>query len=254
MDTPRSAIITGGAQGIGKCTADRLLREGWAVTVADIDAEAGEEARDELSPLGPVRFLHTDVSDEAQVRRLVEETAAATGGLDLVMNNAYTQSWRAIETISLAEWNHVMAVNITSIFLTTKYAVPYLRARRGSIINIASIMAVRTYPNAIGYSATKGAGIGMAREMAVDLAPEIRVNSICPGMIDTCAWVKSTRRRNHGYAQPIHTLHPVGRIGYPEDIAALVAFLVSPAAGFITGENFMVDGGLGVTARKREEG
>lgn len=244
-DQQRVAFITGGAQGIGKASAERLLREGWAVGIADIDEEAGEETAAELRDLGPILFTPADVCEEGQLHRALAETVARFGGLDLVMNNAYaTTSWLPLAHITLATWNRVLAGNLTSIMITAKYGVPHLRERRGSIINIASILALRTYSNVIAYGATKGGILALTHALAISLAPEIRVNCICPGTIDTIPWRKHRRRRPSGYSPEWQQAHPVGRVGYPPDIAGMVAYLASPAAGFITGQNFIIDGGI----------
>ncbi|MHB0935337.1 MAG: SDR family NAD(P)-dependent oxidoreductase [Armatimonadota bacterium] len=244
-DLRKCAFITGGAQGMGKATAHRLLSAGWAVTIADIDEEAGLEAQAELGALGPIAFQPTDVADEGQVARALRETVMRFGGLDLVMNNAYATHWMHVTEVDIAEWNRVLAVNLTSIFLTTRYAEPYLRARRGSIVNIASVHALTgLHSNAEAYAATKGAIVAITNALAVSLAPEIRVNCISPGYVDSYPWAKSSKRRINDYPAYRHTQHPGGRIGKPEDIAAAVAFLASPAAGFITGENLVVDGGM----------
>ena len=244
-ETCRVAIITGGAQGIGRATVDRLLREGWTVVIADNDAEALAEAEAGFRAVGPCFGALTDVSDEAQVRGLIADTVARYGGLDLVMNNAYASlPWTALDTITSAKWQRVLDVNLTGAFLTTKYAVPHLRARRGLIVNIASIMALRTYPNTVGYSATKGGLISLTHALALSLGPDIRVNCICPGIVNTYPWVKSARSiRRKGYPEEVHRMHPAGRVGDPEDIAGIVHFLTTPDAAFITGQNFVIDGG-----------
>jgi len=242
-DQQKCAFITGGAQGIGKATAYRLLSEGWAVIAADIDEEAGEEATAEFRDLGPFLFMPTDAGDEGQLHRAIVETLGRFGGIDLLMNNAYASApWMPLAHITLDVWNRVLAVNLTGIMVTAKYAVPSLRERRGSIVNIASILALRTHPNVAAYGASKGGIIALTHALAISLAPDIRVNSICPGTVDTTPWRKGRRRNRMGYDQERQRMHPVGRIGDPPDIAAMVAYLAS--ATFITGQNFVVDGGI----------
>jgi NAD(P)-dependent dehydrogenase (short-subunit alcohol dehydrogenase family) len=245
MAEHKCAFITGGAQGIGKATAHRLLRDGWAVTVADIDVEAGTEAEEELGALGPVSFQPTDVADEGQVVQAIRETIRRFGGLDLVVNNAFATYWAHVTEVDFLEWNRVLAVNLTSIFLTTKYAEPYLRARRGSIVSIASVHAVTgLHANAEAYATSKGGIVALTTALAVSMGPEIRANCISPGYVDSYPWAKSSRRRINDYPAYRHAQHPAGRIGKPEDIAAAVAYLASPAAAFITGEHLIVDGGM----------
>ena len=243
MTDQKCAFITGGAQGMGKATAQRLLSAGWAVTIADIDEEAGEETVEEFRDLGPILFMPADVCEEGHLHRALTETVSRFGGLNLVMNNAYASTnWLPIAQVTLATWNRVLAVNLTSIFLTTRYAESYLRARRGCIINIASILAMRTHPNVIAYGASKGGIIALTHALAISLAPEIRVNCISPGTVDTTPWRKSRHRRPSAYPADRQQAHPVGRVGYPPDIAGMVAYLAS--ATFITGQNFIVDGGI----------
>jgi len=239
------AFITGGAQGIGKGTAQRLLRDGWAVAIADIDEEAGLETAEEYRDLGPLLFVPADAGDEGQLHRALAETVTRFGGIDLVMNNAYAAApWMPLAHITLDMWNRVLAVNLTGIMVTAKYAVPRLRERRGSIINIASILALRTHPNVAAYGASKGAIVALTHALAVSLAPDIRVNCISPGTVDTVPWRKGSRRDRPGYPADRQRAHPVGRVGDPADIAAMVAYLASPAAAFITGQHFVIDGGI----------
>ena len=236
-------LITGGAQGIGKATAHRLISDGWAVMIADINVEAGEEAAEELGALGLTAFTPTDVSDEAQVQRVVEATIARFGGLDLVMNNAYASVFKWVTTMTRGEWDRVAAVNLTSIFLTTKYAAPHLKARRGGIVNIASVYALMSNSWSDAYDTTKGGIVSLSHALAISLGPEIRVNCICPGAIDVGPWQRRANRKPRENIEYRKAQHPVGRMGFGEDIAATVAFLASDDAGFITGQNIVVDGG-----------
>ena len=243
MGEQRVAIITGGAQGIGKAATRRLLRDGWAVVIADIDAEAGQETQAEYAALGPVLFIATDVADEDQVRRMTAETIARFSGINLLVNNAYASAGGPITEMKLEDWNRVLAVNLTGPFLCAKYTLPQLTAHRGSIVNIASTRALMSEPNTEAYSATKGALVSMTHALAISTGPAVRVNCISPGWIETGDWKKSSRRQPPAHTEADLAQHPIGRVGTPDDIAGLIAFLASEDAGFITGQNIVVDGG-----------
>lgn len=238
------AVITGGAQGIGKAIARRLLAEEVAVVIADNDAEAGKETVAEYADAGELRFFETDISSEQQVKRLVNETLKAFGGIDLLVNNAAVARGMPMTELSLADWNHVLAVNLTGPFLCAKHMAPHLKTHRGSIINIASTRAFMSEPGTEAYSASKGGLVALTHAMAVSLGPEVRVNCVSPGWIETESWRKTSARRTPPLSEADHAQHPVGRVGRPEDIASLVSFLAFGESGFITGANFMVDGGM----------
>ncbi len=237
-------IVTGGGQGIGKATAAHLLNAGMAVVLAEIDVEAGEEAVAELHPLGQLHFLPTDVADEAQVLHLVQTTWERFGRIDGLVNNAAVGANRPLSELTLAEWNRVLAVNLTGALLCAKYAAPHLRRRQGSIVNIASTRAFMSEAHTEAYAASKGGLLSLTHALAVSLGPEVRVNSISPGWIETSAWKKTALRHEPALSEQDHRQHPVGRVGTPHDIAALIRFLLSPESGFITGANFTVDGGM----------
>jgi NAD(P)-dependent dehydrogenase (short-subunit alcohol dehydrogenase family) len=238
------AVVTGGGQGIGKGIAGRLLKDGFAVVLAEWDEEAGKETENELQSLGRVQFIHTDVGDEGMVKDAMEKTGELFGGVDLLVNNAGIMVRKPILELSLGEWNRALATNLTGIFLCSRYAAPSLHMRKGSILNIASTRALMSEKDTEAYSATKGGVVALTHALAVSLGPEIRVNCISPGWIDVSEWRKRSERREEDLTHDDHSQHPAGRVGKPEDIAAMVSFLVSPEASFITGANFVVDGGM----------
>lgn len=240
-----AAIVTGGAQGIGRGIARHLLAQGMAVVVADCDREAGEECLQELAQPGRVLFVETDVAQEASVGALVAQAVARFGRITALINNAGVGGMGTpLEQLSLAEWQRVINTNLTGCFLCAKHCAPQLRSARGAIVNIASTRALQSEPDSEAYAASKGGIVALTHALAVSLGPAVRVNCISPGWIEVGA-LKKQRARCATILRPEdHAQHPCGRVGEAGDIAALVAFLIGDQAGFVTGQNFVVDGGM----------
>jgi NAD(P)-dependent dehydrogenase (short-subunit alcohol dehydrogenase family) len=241
----KTALITGAGQGIGKATAALLARNGYAILLAETDSEAGRETKAELTDAGgAARFLKTDAGNEAAIRKAVKTAVDWKGRLDLVVNNAGIGIGRPVTKLTLAEWNRVLAVNLTAAFLTAKYAAPALKAVRGSIVNIASTRALMSEKDTEAYSASKGGLVALTHALAISLGPDVRVNCISPGWIDVTPWRKKSKRKPAELSKADHAQHPCGRVGEPDDIARMVLFLADPANGFITGQNVVLDGGM----------
>lgn len=244
MKNKKVAIITGGAQGIGKAIAKRFLKENIDVAIVDIDHDAGMETEKEFANLGNIMFIHADISDEDDVKRLISETYNNFHRIDILINNAGVFKYRPIEELSLCEWNNVLGTNLTGAFLCAKHGLFYLKQNKGSIINICSTRAFMSEPDTYAYSASKGGLYALTHSMAVGFGPDVRVNSISPGWIEVSEWKKTENRHKPVLSEIDHKQHPSGRVGKPEDVAAMALYLVSDEASFVTGSNFNVDGGM----------
>mgnify|MGYP001313365830 CR=1 FL=1 len=242
------ALITGGASGIGRATAVRFAREGAAVAVVDVEAVGGQAVvRAIVDEGGQALFLRADVSQAADCQRAVQETVDTLGGLDILFNNAgIIRRTTVIDTTEEA-WDRVMAVNVKSIFLLSKVAIPVMaQAGGGVIINTASGWGLTGGRRAVSYCASKGAVVNMTRAMALDHGEQnIRVNCICPGDTDTGMLRDEARQlgeSDEGFLVEAAD-RPLQRIGRPEDIAQAALYLASDASSFVTGAVLVVDGG-----------
>ncbi|MGE4480740.1 SDR family oxidoreductase [Acidocella sp.] len=218
-------LISGGARGIGAKIADCLAQNGHRTVVADKVKPAG----------GKARAVNCDVSDPAQVASLITGIETIEERLDGIVCNAGTMIRKPLEDLTPEEWNSVLATNLTSAFLLVRAGAKMLRAARGAVVTIASSRAHMSEPDTEAYAASKGGLLALTHALAISLGPDVRVNCISPGWIDT------------GH-EPIRaedgTQHPAGRVGRTQDIAELAAYLLSPKAEFITGAEIIADGGM----------
>ena len=240
----KRAIVSGGAQGIGKAIVLKLMQEGIFVNVLDIDGEALEELKQETVSSSLLRTILCDGGDEASLKAALDECLQSPDGVHYLVNNAAISANKHLEELSLEEWNRVLAVNLSSYFLSAKYLSPALRVGKGAIVNLCSTRAFMSEPGTEAYSASKGGVYALTHALAMSLQPEVRVNCISPGWIDCTDWQKKSKRKVMDWPAEEHLQHPAGRIGKPGDIAGLVWYLLSDQAGFITGQNFKVDGGM----------
>ncbi len=232
--TPRTAIVTGSAHGIGRGITLRLLRDGWSVLALDVDtsglaALAREQASDRLD------VMTADAGNEGDVERALQRVRGRTDRLDGLVCNAGIMIRKPLDALSLAEWNRVLAVNLTGPFLLARAATPLLRAGGGAIVTIGSTRAHMSEPDTESYAASKGGLLALTHALGVSLGPAIRANCISPGWIDVAG--EALRPEDH-------TQHPAGRVGRVEDVAALAVWLLGGESGFVTGSEFVVDGGM----------
>jgi NAD(P)-dependent dehydrogenase (short-subunit alcohol dehydrogenase family) len=223
----RVALITGGARGIGAGIAGRLSLDGWRVVVADCDPSG-------VTPADG-RYVVCDVGDEVAVAELLRSIGETERRLDALICNAGFMIRKPIAKLSLAEWSSILATNLTSTFLLVRAAESLLRTAKGAVVTIASSRARMSEPNTESYAASKGGLVALTHALAISLGPDVRVNCISPGWILTKGLEPSAEE---------HAFHPAGRVGRVEDIAGLAAYLVGPESGFITGAEFVVDGGV----------
>lgn len=238
------AVITGGASGIGRAMVERFAAEGASVAVADLDHEQGEQVAASVSG----RFVPTDVTKPDQVERLYAEVVEVFGGVDVCCHNAGISppDDDSIERTSFEAWRQVQEVNLTSVYLCCRAALPRLQARGGgSIINTASFVAVMgAATSQISYTASKGGVVAMSRELGVQFARQgIRVNALCPGPVNTPLLNELFAKDPERAARRLVHV-PMGRFAEPAEIAAAAAFLASDDASFVTASTFLVDGGI----------
>jgi len=245
------AIVTG-TTGIGRAIAKRLGDGGCKVVACGIEVAGNQELEREARAGGlPLIVEHCDISQAGEVQRVVAKTAAAYGGLDIIVNAAAIHPFGTAVETDFDTWNRCMMVNVGGIFLLAHFGIPEMKKRGGgSIVNLASVQGYACQRGVVAYATSKGAVHSMTRALALDHASDhIRVNSISPGSIRTPMLARAAAHFGPDLPQQevferFGAAHPLGRIGTPEEVAELAAFLVSDKAGFCTGGDYLVDGGL----------
>lgn len=241
----KTAIVTGGAQGIGRVTTQYLLTHGYRVAVWEADTESLVELQEAFKPsANNLLTVPCDVSADGQVRKATEQTVAHFGHIDALINNAGIGIERSLDKFTLDDWNRVIGTNLTGTFLCTKHAAPHLSSQKGCVINMASTRAFQSEPDTFAYSASKGGIVALTHSLAISLGPDIRVNCISPGWIDVSGLKKKTKSKSDELRPADHQQHPAGRVGQADDIARMILFLLADQNSFITGQNFVVDGGM----------
>jgi len=244
----KTALITGGAGGIGRATALLFAREGAAVCIVDLNQEAGEQAVREISSAGGrAIFERADITRVAECRQVVERVVREFGGIRILFNNAGVIRRASVLELSEEDWDAVMAVNVKSVFLMSREVVPIMAsAGGGSIVNTASGWGLAGGSRAAAYCASKGAVVLLTKAMAIDHGKQnIRVNCICPGDTDTAMLRSEARQLGEAEDRFLSdsARRPLGRVGRPEEIAQAALYLASDASSFVTGAALVVDGG-----------
>lgn len=243
------AIITGAASGIGEEVARTFAREGAAVSVVDSDSERAEQVvLDIRRGGGRAIVVPADVGEEQETKRVADATAGEFGAIDILINNAATQSYGSVETMASEEWDRILRVNLKGPFLLSKYSIPFMKQRDGgAIVNIGSVQSLAAGPTTVAYVSSKHGIVGLTRSMALDLAEaKIRVNCVCPGAIDTPMLRKEAARspNEQGFWKSFQKSTILGRVGRPEEIAEMVLFLAGARGSYNTGGIYVVDGGM----------
>ena len=241
----KTAIITGGGQGIGRVVTQYLLTHGYRVAIWEADTEALSELREAFkASSAKLLFVSCDVSSENNVRKAVEQTVSHFGQIDTLINNAAIMIEKSLDKLTSEEWNRVIGTNLTGAFLCAKHTAPHLANQKGSIINMCSTRAFQSEPDTIAYSASKGGILALTHSLAISLGPDVRVNAISPGWIDVSALKKKGKAKAEELSLEDNLQHPAGRVGQADDVARMILFLIAPENSFITGQNFTVDGGM----------
>lgn len=248
------ALVTGASSGIGKATAKRLASEGARVAVTARREDRLRGLVDEIAGSGGTASpIASDLTSETDRRRLVEETVRREGGIDILVNAAGIIGFGTIEDTTLDAWNRMFDVNVVSIFHMMQLALPHLLPRKGNIVNVSSVNGLRSFPGVLAYCSSKSALDQLTRCSALELASKgVRVNAVNPGVVVTELHRQAglDEQAYAAFLERSKTTHPIGRVGDPGDLAALITFLASDEAGWITGATISIDGGRHLTCAR----
>jgi NAD(P)-dependent dehydrogenase (short-subunit alcohol dehydrogenase family) len=244
-------IVTGGSLGIGRAAVEAIAGRGASVALCGADDESVERAVDELTADGlEVSGMRADVAVEAEMHALVEHAVGRYGGLDGLVCSAGIQRYGTVVDTSDEEWDRVLAVNLKGMYLAAKHAIPaILRRGGGAVVNVASVQGLACQTNVAAYAASKGGVLALTRATALDFARQnVRVNAVCPGSVDTPMLRNAAERFDHAHVDALveewGRSHPLGRVARAEEVAEVIAFLLSDRASFVTGAEHKIDGGL----------
>ncbi len=244
------ALITGGNSGIGEATAVRLASEGAKVAIVARERERGEALAEQIGrDGGEAAFFEADMLEHDDIKRMVDQVMERFGRIDVLVNNAGIINFGSVVTADIDEWDTLMATNVRSVFLVSRYVLPHMiEGGGGSVVNLGSNLSLVGTRGAAAYATSKGAIVQLTRAMALDhVDDKIRVNAVCPGTIDTPLVqrqrVGRTEEQLRQSDERLKQRHPIGRMGTPEEVANVIAFLASDEASFVTGSCYSVDGG-----------
>ncbi|WP_194766892.1 SDR family NAD(P)-dependent oxidoreductase [Tamlana sp. I1] len=247
--TDKTVVITGASKlgGVGASTAQLFVKEGANVIMLDMDEDNGHKLQEHLG--AKTLFLKCNVADETSVKNCFEKGIQTFGSVDYLVNNAGILAYTPVHETTLEEWNRIMGVNITGQFLCAKYAISsMLKKQKGAIVNVGSAQSFMSQKKVAPYVTSKTAILGLTRSIAVDYAPNIRCNAVCPSTIDTpmLAWALEQSPDPKAVMDECLDMHLMKRVAKPEEIASLIAFLCSDDSANITGQSFRSDGGIGI--------
>lgn len=247
MNEIKHVVVTGGAKGVGAATCRIFQNNGYKVSILDIDSIAGIHLEKELGVSS--QFLQCDVSNGIEVKESISRAIDNFGEVEILVNNAGIQLYGSITETSEADWDRLMNINLKSYFLCSKECIPSMKKNgKGVIINVSSVQAYITQKNVAAYTTAKTAILGFTRSIAVDYSPQIRCVAICPGTIDTPMLRNALDQSPdpEKVYQECEEMHLLKRVGQPEEVAELIAFVSGEKASFMTGQAIRIDGGLGI--------